>query len=147
MKMPIDPRLDVGGGRFSTPDSPLLATLILQRRLWVALWCLLAAITTVLYLLPNAGPPGQANIDKICHLIAFGSVGFSALLGAGRLRAAAPLLVSFVLAMSLEWLQSYVPGREYSLLDWAANLVGLALGIGVAAVVRAGAARAAGDLS
>jgi VanZ family protein len=140
MKMPIDPRLE-SGGQFGTPVYPLLTSTILRPGLWTGLWCVLAAVTTVLYLLPNAGPPGQHNLDKFAHLIAFGALGFSSLLGAGRQRISAPLLISLALAMILEWLQSYVPGREYSALDWTANLVGLALGIGTALAARAIAAR------
>jgi VanZ family protein len=54
-----------------------------------------------------------------------------------------PLLTSFALAMVLEWLQSYVPGREYSIFDWVANLVGLGLGVVVARVLAARLAPAA----
>jgi VanZ family protein len=108
------------------------AALLLRPQLWFILWCLLAATTTVLYLMPNAGPPGQYELDKVAHIIAFGSIGFSSFLSSSRSRLSAPLLAGFVLAMALEWLQSYVPGREYSTLDWGANFVGLILGGGAA---------------
>jgi VanZ family protein len=140
MKMPIDPAGDVyapAGARVPL----LLTTSLLRPRLWIGIWAALAAITTVLYLLPNAGPPGRAHLDKIAHLIAFGSVGFSAMLASQRRWMSAPLLISFGLAMVLEWLQSYVPGREYSMLDWVANLVGLGLGVAAALVAYALAAR------
>ena len=136
MKMPIDRPGDV-----YVPTAARLPSLVsasLQRPgTWVSIWAALALVTTVLYLLPNAGPPGRANLDKIAHLIAFGSIGFSAVLAAPRRWISGPLLISFILAMVLEWLQSYVPGREYSILDWVANLVGFCLGIAAALVVRA----------
>ena len=139
MKMPIDPVGDVyapTGARI-----PALFTTSLSRpRIWIGIWIGVAAVTTVLYLLPNAGPPGQANLDKVAHLIAFGSIGFAAVLASARRWMTVPFLTSFILAMILEWLQSYVPGREYSLLDWAANLVGLGLGIAAALVARTAAA-------
>ena len=140
MKMPIESRVDAPGdiaGRYPA----LWAAIVLRPRLWRVLWCVLAAVTSVLYLLPNAGPPGQYQLDKVAHLIAFGSIGFSSLLASSRIRPSAPLLVSLVLAMILEWLQSYVPGREYSVFDWIANLIGLALGMAAALFVRALAAR------
>ena len=131
MRTPTEARVGVAGE--STGRAPTSwGALLLRPQLWFVLWCLLAAITTVLYLLPNAGPPGQYELDKVAHLIAFGSIGFSSLLSSPRSRVSSPVLASFVLAMALEWLQSYVPGREYSMLDWGANLVGLTLGIAVA---------------
>jgi VanZ family protein len=135
MKMPIDPAGDVyapTGARI-----PALFTTSLSRpRIWIGIWTGLAVVITVLYLLPNAGPPGQAHLDKVAHLIAFGSIGFAAVLASARRWMTVPFLISIVLAMILEWLQSYVPGREYSIFDWAANLVGLSLGIAAALVAR-----------
>jgi len=139
MKTPIDPPGDVYARAGRTPL--LVTTSLLRPRLWIVIWAALTALTTVLYLLPYAGPPGQAHLDKVAHLIAFGAVGFSGLLASPRQWRSAPLPTSFVLAMVLEWLQSYVPGREYSTSDWIANLVGLGLGIAVALVARALAAR------
>ena len=140
MKMPIEPRVATASdiaGRYSTPWTATL----LRPQLWVFVWCALAAITSVLYLLPNAGPPGKYQLDKIAHLIAFGSIGFSSVLASPRFRLSVPLSISVVLAMILEWLQSYVPGREYSMLDWTANLVGVGLGIVTALAFRALAGR------
>jgi VanZ family protein len=141
MKMPIEPRVDAASdiaGHYPTP----WATMLLRPRLWVFVWCALAVITSVLYLLPNAGPPGRHQLDKIVHLVAFGSIGFSSMLASSRFRLSVPLSVTLALAMILEWLQSYVPGREYSMLDWTANLVGVGLGIVAALAFRALAARA-----
>jgi VanZ family protein len=146
MKMPIEPRTD-NGTRLLDASHPLTSSAVLNPRLWVTVWVAVATLTTVLYLLPNAGPPGRAHLDKIAHVIAFGSIGFSCLLGSARRQIAAPLLMSFLLAMILEWLQSYVPGREYSMQDWAANLVGLGTGLAAAFVVRAWALRLPGRSS
>lgn len=140
MKMPIESRVGTAShiaSRYPTP----WAAMLLRPRPWVLVWCALAAITSVLYLLPNAGPPGRHQLDKIVHLIAFGAIGFSSVLASSRFRLSVPLSMSAVLAMILEWLQSYVPGREYSMLDWTANLVGVVLGIVAALAFRALAAR------
>jgi VanZ family protein len=122
--------------RFTAPGSPASAYALLRPRLWAVGWFALAAVISVLYLLPEAGPPGTANIDKVTHLLAFGSLGFAGLLAAPRPGANARLAISLILAGLLEWLQSFVPGREASVFDGVANLAGLALGIAAALVVR-----------
>jgi VanZ family protein len=94
----------------------------------------------VLYLLPEAGPPGTVGIDKLTHLFAFGCLGFAGRLAALRPGANAPLAISLVLAGLLEWLQAFVPGRESSILDGVANLAGLALGVAAAVAARAAVA-------
>jgi VanZ family protein len=102
----------------------------------------LSSAISVLYLLPDAGPPGQLQLDKLVHLIAFGAIGFAGYLAASGKWPAAPILLSVVLAVLLEWLQGYVPGREYSLVDCAANLAGIAAGFAAGTAIRARAVRA-----
>ena len=132
------------GGRSSARSTSrtrsVISPILLDPRAWTALWAAATAATAVLYLLPNAGPPGQLQLDKVAHLIAFGAIGFSGYLGAAR-RPSTPMLVSLGLAVLLEWLQGFVPGREYSLADCAANLVGIGLGFAAGAAIRALAAR------
>jgi VanZ family protein len=131
MRMPIEARAE-RGARFLDGLQSLSFSQVFYPRLWIYLWAIMTTLTTVLYLLPDAGPPGRAHLDTIAHLMAFGAIGFSGFLGSGRLYVGAPLLVSLLLAMILEWLQSFVPGREYAMSDWAANLVGLGMGVAVA---------------
>lgn len=137
--MPIDPKADPGA---TVPrGTAWFVAPVLRPTLWTFVWIALAAIVTTLYLLPNAGPPGQAQLDKISHVLAFAALGLAALLAAARPGIGAPLVISVALALVLEWLQAYVPGRDSSLLDGAANLVGLAVGIAAARVIRAFAVR------
>jgi VanZ family protein len=128
--------------RFADRIRSVLPPSLLDPRAWTALWALATAATTALYLLPNAGPPGQLQLDKVAHLVAFGAIGFTADLGAGR-RPSAPMIASLALAVLLEWLQGFVPGREYSIFDCGANLVGTGLGFAAGAAVRTLAARRA----
>jgi VanZ family protein len=99
-------------------------------------WLILAVTIAVLYLLPEAAPPGQANLDKLAHFLAFGGLGSVARLADKRPRLNVPIAISAVLAVILEWIQSFVPGRETTLADVAANMVGLVLGIAAALALR-----------
>lgn len=103
--------------------------LMSTRASWLSLWLLTTVTTTVLYLLPDAGPPGYAQIDKVTHFIAFAAIGLPIWPGTRRLQPFAwMLLFSLALAVTLEWPQSFVPGRVFSMLDSVANLVGLGAG-------------------
>ena len=69
--------------------------------------------------------------DKLVHLIAYGVLG--ALLARGRrLQGHVPhavlVLTGAVYGASDEWHQSFVPGRQVSVLDWVADLCGVAAG-------------------
>jgi VanZ family protein len=132
MKTPIEPR---SGNLARIADHIRSAISPIDPRIWTILWAVTLSVTSILYLLPNAGPPGQMQLDKVAHLIAFGAIGFSGYLGPARRRPSVPMLVSLILALLLEWLQGYVPGREYSLLDCAANLAGIAAGFAAGAAV------------
>jgi VanZ family protein len=77
-------------------------------------------------------PKSQLN-DKWSHIIAYAIL--MAAFGVGSLkwrRCIVGALVVFALGVALEGLQSLVPGREASLLDVAANSIGVFVGICVA---------------
>jgi VanZ family protein len=114
---------------------------LLDPRVWTAMWGVTLSATSVLYLLPNAGPPGHVQLDKIAHLIAFGVIGLCSFMGAGRRRLSLPMLLSLIMAVLLEWMQGFVPGREYSLIDCGANLAGSGAGFAAGVFVRAWTAR------
>ncbi|HEX2114913.1 MAG TPA: VanZ family protein, partial [Alphaproteobacteria bacterium] len=114
---------------------------LLDPRMWMGLWGVTLSATSILYLLPNAGPPGEAQLDKVTHLVAFGVIGLTSFLGAGGRRPSFPMLLSLVLAVLLEWLQGFVPGRQYSLIDCGANLAGTGAGFAAGFVIRAWTAR------
>jgi VanZ family protein len=87
-------------------------------------------VTAVLYLAPQTAPPGAYHADKAIHLLVFFALGLPLWrAGLGPRGAATLVAVNAGLAFGLELAQSYVPGREFGLVDIAANLVGLAIGV------------------
>ncbi len=74
--------------------------------------------------------------DKVVHVGAYGLFGLLCLRafhgGIGKLRYRPTILAISTVALygALdEWHQSYVPGRDPSLLDWAADLIGAGLSL------------------
>ncbi len=99
------------------------------RRIWFALWVTVSALVSVLYLLPEAGPPGEAQIDKLAHLAAFSAVGVATWPATQQPRPFFYLfLIGCALGIGLECLQALVPQRHFSVLDILANMVGIAIG-------------------
>ncbi len=107
----------------------------------LALWFwlpVLAYVTLILVLAaqPNLQPPIRFTAaDKVCHLLEYGGLGLLlARALRAQLRARAPL-VAAAMALGLgvlvgatdETVQRFVPGRDASLYDLAADAVGLAL--------------------
>jgi VanZ family protein len=100
-----------------------------SRATWLALWVVISGLVSVLYLLPYGGPPSVAQIDKLAHLAAFAAIGIATWPATQRSRAFGQiLLVSAALAIGLECLQTFVPGRDFSFFDLLANTAGLAIG-------------------
>ena len=78
---------------------------------------------------PESPPELFEQSDKALHLLAFGALALTSRLAFPRLPGW--LLWSTLLALAplLEWLQKYLqPARQFSELDIAANLLGVALG-------------------
>lgn len=99
------------------------------RIVWFALWVSLSALVSVLYLLPAAGPPGAAQIDKLAHLAAFSAIGAATWPATQRSRAFNLLFfIGCALGIGLECLQALVPGRNFSPYDILANIAGVAIG-------------------
>lgn len=99
------------------------------RTIWFGLWVAMSALVSVLYLLPDAGPPGAAQMDKLAHVAAFSAIGAATWPATQRWRAFAGLVIAgCTLGIGLECLQALVPGREFSVLDILANMVGIAIG-------------------
>ena len=84
----------------------------------------------VLSLLPASDMPDVHMSDKIGHTLAYGCVMLAGGLGfwlqRQRLQVAGGL---FLLGIAMELLQSLMPTRQMSLLDIAANTVGIAAGL------------------
>lgn len=89
---------------------------------------LLVALASLAPLPPSAAPPGS---DKLEHALAF------AVLAALGLRAAQlpPRVLAFGLlayGLGIECVQAVLPWRDFSLLDWLADAVGIALSFAMA---------------
>lgn len=90
--------------------------------------------------MPGAGAPPWLfpGEDKVAHLLLYAVLG--ATLARGRFRggpgmpAWLPLTWGWAYAVSDEWHQSFVPGRDPSLGDLAADTVGLLVGYGLLSV-------------
>lgn len=109
-----------------TPGAQVLAA-----KVWVASW------------LPFAATLDAANVsqnsDKLLHATLFGCMGFMAVRGWLHRRQLTWVLLGVLwLAPQTEWLQAYVPGRGASLGDVLADVLGLAVGVVWALLLRCG---------
>lgn len=77
---------------------------------------------------PESPPNLFEQSDKALHLLAFGAVAVTSRLAFSRIPGWLLWGSLVALAPFLEWLQHYVqPGRQFSVLDIAANVVGTLL--------------------
>ena len=102
---------------------------VLAAKVWVASW------------LPFASELNAANIshnsDKLVHGFLFACMGFWAVRGWTQRRQLAWVLLGVLwLAPQTEWLQAHIPGRGASLADAVADVLGLAVGVAWALVLR-----------
>ena len=90
----------------------------------------------IFYLSSLSHPPGASFFeqlpagDKLGHLILYGILG-ATLAHVHRLQglpAAVLILLGVLYGASDEWHQSFVPGRDVSVFDWMADLVGVSTG-------------------
>lgn len=109
----------------------LLATgeQVLAAKVWLASW------------LPFAVQLDSADVtlhaDKLVHATLFACMGFLAVRGWTQRRQLAWVLLGVVwLAPQTEWLQAYIPGRGASLADVLADVLGLAVGVAWALLLR-----------
>ena len=102
---------------------------------WRALLFLLAGVAAAFAFAPGTGDaPSFSGADKLQHVLAFASMaGVGALGFASRARLAAGLTAYGVF---IELVQIWVPGREASAADVAADAVGIALGLLLVAQAR-----------
>lgn len=106
-----------------------ILTLLSYQPLWRA--TLMISVIAVIYLATTSQDypvPAAAN-DKINHFIAFLELTLLAFLawpGARLLYVVPPMLVFGLL---IEFIQSFLPYREFSLMDVAADAVGVAAGV------------------
>lgn len=93
--------------------------------LFLVLWTgLTAALLTIPF--GRTPPLAERGYDKVVHTSLFTVMGIAA-------QAAAPwvsLCITVPVAVGLELVQQRIPGRVYSIVDMAANLTGVVLGLG-----------------
>ena len=112
-------------GRFSLPDLPLVHRLIF----WG--WLLSLGLVGLGSLTPRLNIPDSVpESDKVLHCLAYFWLAFwpgLSFLSLSRIWALALGLIG--LGLGLELAQILVPGRYFSFLDFAANSLGVALGL------------------
>lgn len=111
-------------------------TFFLQRPL-LTLWCLALLLTAVLGLTAAAAPPAHHHVDKLIHMTVFAGLALIPMAGFGRLPWALGAAVALIpFGGLIEVGQSLVPGRNGSMGDAAANVLGVLLGIGAGGMLR-----------
>ncbi|KCZ84155.1 hypothetical protein HAD_00710 [Hyphomonas adhaerens MHS-3] len=97
---------------------------------------LLIAIA-VLSLLPSGDLPPVEGSDKVKHFLAYGSLGGAMAMAFGPGRALRAFLITIGYGALMEVAQALAPtGREFSVLDEVANILGTGVGTGVALALR-----------
>ena len=108
-------------------------------RKYAILTLLWAVIVAVLLLLPGDDLPKKElfkGFDKVVHVLLFGILSFL-FVSIWEQRSSnidwriilISFLVSFVYSTLLEYLQNFIPGRQYDLIDLLANSTGIVLGL------------------
>ncbi len=93
------------------------------------LFCMNLIVIVVASLVPSS-VHSSWNLDKVGHFAAYGSLFMLALFSFQvTLTRIVAFLLSVILGITMEWLQSYVPGRDPSAIDALANFAGLVFGI------------------
>ena len=103
-------------------------------RLAAAALCYVAI--AVLSSVPGVRPHVPGLSDKLEHVFAFFVLGTVTVLAARGFSWRQFVAIFVVYAAVLEVAQMFIPGREASLLDWAASLAGALLGVTIALLFR-----------
>jgi VanZ family protein len=91
----------------------------------------------VLSLIPPGDLPPVEGSDKLKHFIAYGSLGGAMTIAMGPGRAMRACLITILYGALMEAAQGLAPtGREFSLLDEVANILGAGAGTGIALALR-----------
>jgi len=105
-----------------------------QSKHWQALFAIIALTVMFLSTTERDYAVGAASNDKINHAIAFLALALTACIGwPKRVRSAVILVMGY--GLLIEVIQSFLPYRQFSLLDWVADIVGAVLGMLVAAAL------------
>ncbi len=106
---------------------------------WRVLLAALAMVVAGFAFAPGRGPEmAFEGADKVHHILAFGALGVAALcaLPAGAWAGAASAATLLGYGGFIELVQTHIPGRSASWADWAADAVGVAIGLLLAAALR-----------
>ncbi len=109
---------------------------------WRARWCNLLAVMVAaiswLAFEPTSGPDLFEQADKLRHLAAFASLAAVAILAGEPRPHQARNVALWLLAYGafIELVQSQLPTRSASALDWLADALGIALGLLLAGALR-----------
>ncbi len=100
-------------------------------QLMLILWCISILIVIYYSLVPQVEFPVDFwNADKAYHCAAYGWLAILPMMGfTVRRLAISAALSMIILGILLEVGQYFIPGRSFSLLDIAANTIGVLLGI------------------
>ena len=120
----------------------MIARLLRGRWAPAVLWALTLVVLTSW---PNPGVPQVGQGDKVVHALLYGVLAWLVARAEPRWAAstarAVPVLAAIAAFAAVdEWHQRFVPGRSASVDDWAADCVGAALALTLAAVRRRRAA-------
>lgn len=97
----------------------------------------LLIVIAVLSLAPSNGLPPVEGPDKVKHFLAYGSLGGAMAIAFGPGRALQAFLITIGYGALMEVAQALAPtGRDFSVLDEAANILGAGFGTGVALALR-----------
>ncbi|WP_272986846.1 MULTISPECIES: VanZ family protein [Hyphomonas] len=108
----------------------------MRRFAGLATIALLIAIA-VLSLLPSGDLPPVEGSDKVKHFLAYGSLGGAMAMAFGPGRALRAFLITIGYGALMEIAQALAPtGREFSVLDEVANILGAGVGTVVALALR-----------
>ncbi len=95
-----------------------------------ALW---AAVLFLLSELQGTGVGLPAGTDKLVHGGLYLILGFALAWGKERTGSGVPVILLLLVGVGYgaldEWHQSFVPGRDVSVGDWGANIVGMIIGL------------------
>ena len=103
-------------------------------RPWFRFGCIAAAFFMAVTLFVGAEEAGKAQLfpapwDKLAHCVYYGAMAVLLAHGFGRRRVWAALIIVPLIGALDEWHQLHVPGRDGSVLDWAADVAGMAVAV------------------
>ena len=107
------------------------------RRLWLAVFVVLCAVTLVVALLPAERAPQASGWDKLDHALAFAALGVVGVFALHWMRRGVALVLPLLAALGalIELLQMFVPSRMADPQDLLADVLGAAVGTLVAWLV------------